>query len=52
MFSAFDYIVPENDGSVTLNITASALVTTDTVISLTGIETSGGALSSSRCFFN
>ncbi|XP_019849170.1 PREDICTED: uncharacterized protein LOC100641243 [Amphimedon queenslandica] len=47
MFSAPDYSVPENDGRVTLNITASAPVTSNTVISLTYIETNGGALNGS-----
>ena len=48
MFSAPNYMVPENNGNVTLTITASSPVLSDTVISLAGLETNGGASSRSR----
>ncbi|XP_003390440.1 PREDICTED: G-protein coupled receptor 98-like isoform X2 [Amphimedon queenslandica] len=42
-FSSSEYIASENDGSVTVTVTASVLSVTDTVIRLTDLPTSGGA---------
>ena len=42
-FSSPNYMVPENNGSVTVTVTASSPVLTDTVIRLTDVPTNGGA---------
>ena len=42
-FSSPEYIVSENNGSVTVTITSTQPVLTDTVIILTDVPTSGGA---------
>ena len=42
-FTSPEYIVSENNGSVTVTITSSSPVLTDTVIRLTDVPTSGGA---------